>query len=141
MIHISRKYGILATHPFYAAWYNMVKRCTDPAHPNWDRYGGRGIAISPDWLDFGKFKADMFLTWRKGLELERIDNNVGYSKSNCCWTTRIQQCQNTSATKLSAEKVEAMRIMRRAATVKEVATAFNISESHCSRVLRGLKWL
>lgn len=119
----------------------MVQRCTDSQHPNWHNYGGRGITISVEWRDFGGFKADMLLSWQKGLELERIDNNKGYSRENCYWATRAQQTKNTRSTKLSDEKVAAMKEMRKAHTVKEVATAFNISESHCSRVLRGLKWI
>ena len=32
--------------------------------------------------------------WVKGLTLDRIDNNKGYSPDNCRWVTRLQQCYN-----------------------------------------------
>ena len=32
--------------------------------------------------------------WAKGLTLDRIDNNKGYSPDNCRWVTRLQQCYN-----------------------------------------------
>ncbi len=134
-------HGILATHPFYACWYNMLQRCTDPEHPSWARYGGRGITIQDSWREFGPFKADMFSAWKSGLELDRIDNNKGYSKENCRFVSRAKQCQNTSRTILTDQAVSDMKILRaRGIQIKLIAKKFGICESHCSRVLRGLKW-
>jgi hypothetical protein len=31
----------------------------------------------------------------EGKELDRIDNNKGYSKENCRWVTRSENMQNT----------------------------------------------
>jgi hypothetical protein len=135
-------HGIEARHPFYACWYNMLKRCTDNSHPQWARYGGRGITVCPAWFDFAVFKTDMFPSWKPRLELERSDNNKGYSKENCVWATRAQQCQNTNRTKLSDAIVALMKERRALGwTVKQIAESAEISESHCSRVLRGLKWV
>lgn len=135
------RYGISATHPFYACWYNLLQRCTDPEHPSWARYGGRGITVAAEWRDFGAFQADMFSSWQKGLELDRKDNNAGYSKENCRWATRAQQCQNTENTVLTETAVKEMRFLReKGMLIKHIAKQYGISESHCSRVLRGLKW-
>ena len=137
----STAYGILATHPFYACWYNLIQRCTDSEHPAWARYGGRGITVCEAWRNFGAFQKDMFSTWRAGLELDRIDNNSGYSPENCRWATRAQQCQNKENTILTEGAVAEMRFLReKGALIKQIAKAYGISESHCSRVLRGLKW-
>ena len=134
-------YGIPATHPFYACWYNMIQRCTDSEHPSWARYGGRGITVCAAWRSFGAFKADMFPTWQKGLELERKDNSTGYSAENCVWATRQQQCRNKECNILTEEAVSLMRQLRaHGMLVRQIAKQFGISESHCSRVLRGLKW-
>ncbi len=135
------QHGISATHPFYACWYNLIQRCTDPEHPSWERYGGRGIAVSQAWRDFGTFKQDMFSSWVKGLELDRIDNNGGYSKENCRWATRAQQCQNKETTILTEAAVAEMKFLRqKGMLIRQVAKQYGISEPHCSRVLRGLKW-
>lgn len=137
----STQYGILATHPFYACWYNMIQRCTDPEHPSWARYGGRGITVDSAWRDFGVFQKDMYASWQKGLELERRDNNKGYSKENCCWTTRQQQCRNKESNILTEETVKTMKLLRaNGMLIRQIAKQFGVSESHCSRVLRGLKW-
>lgn len=33
-------------------------------------------------------------TYKEGLSIDRIDNNKGYSKDNCRWTTRTVQARN-----------------------------------------------
>jgi hypothetical protein len=40
------------------------------------------------------------------LELDRIDNNKGYSKANCRWVTRKQQLNNYSRNHVIAYKGE-----------------------------------
>jgi len=135
------QFGISARHPFYACWYNMIQRCTDSEHPAWSRYGARGITVSPEWRDFKAFQADMFHTWAKGLELDRKDNEQGYSKENCRWATRAQQCQNTSRTILTDAAVAEMKFLRsKGMLIRQIAKQYGISDCHCSRVLRGLKW-
>lgn len=78
----------------YRIWRNMVTRCTDPNTPAWKRYGGRGISVAPEWRDFRIFLSDMGEA-PANLTLERKDNDLGYSKSNCVWATRAQQARNT----------------------------------------------
>ena len=77
----------------------MRARCRNPAHPNYARYGGRGIAVCSRWQVFQNFLEDMGEP-PQGLTLERRDNDLGYSKDNCCWATQEDQKSNTSTTKL-----------------------------------------
>ena len=54
----------------------------------------RHISV-PEWSQsFEKFYEDMSPTYKKGLQLDRIDNNKGYSKENCRWVTPIVNCNN-----------------------------------------------
>ena len=33
-------------------------------------------------------------SWAQGLEIDRIDNNKGYSRENCKWSTKLEQMNN-----------------------------------------------
>lgn len=77
----------------YKAWVSMRRRCLNPEHPAYDRYGGRGILPCKRWGKFENFIADMGEA-PKGMSLDRKDNNKGYSKKNCRWATPTEQNQN-----------------------------------------------
>lgn len=83
----------LTKHPLYKKWRYMVDRCS-PKHHSRKHYFDKGIAVSKRWKTFSNFVDDMYGTYIDGLELDRIDNTLGYSKSNCRWSTRKQQCNN-----------------------------------------------
>ena len=72
----------------------MRARCLNPRHQSFARYGGRGIAVCERWLEsFESFLADMGLR-PHGADLDRIDNDAGYSPSNCRWATRKENSRN-----------------------------------------------
>lgn len=76
-------------------WVNMIQRCSNSNHPDYEYYGGRGIEVCADWLDFLNFLRDMGERPTSKHTLDRINNNLGYSKSNCRWATRKEQSMNT----------------------------------------------
>ena len=79
----------------WRAWYNMIKRCTDPSAPNYQLYGGRGITVCRSWLtSFSRFSADVGSRPGDGYSLDRINNDSGYRKSNVRWATGVEQANN-----------------------------------------------
>lgn len=81
----------------------MVGRCHNPRNQAYLNYGGRGIKVCAEWRKFENFYADMGEP-AAGLTLDRMDNNLGYSKANCQWVTvKVQQNNKRSNVRLHFE--------------------------------------
>lgn len=72
----------------------MKNRCTNPNAKDWSYYGGRGIKLCRRWYDFRDFLADMGRRPNRLMTIDRINNDKGYSPSNCRWATKKQQRAN-----------------------------------------------
>lgn len=82
----------------YRSWFCMKQRCTNPHNKDYHSYGGRGITVSKEWLEFSNFLRDMG-EQPPNKTIDRIDNNKGYCKSNCRWATKGQQARNKRNTR------------------------------------------
>jgi len=89
----------------YNAWRNMYKRCNyhrfDIFHN--ETYIDRNITVCAKWrkpkgVGYRNFLNDMGRKPGPGYTLERMNNNKGYSPSNCIWATPKEQARNTSRT-------------------------------------------
>jgi hypothetical protein len=79
----------------YMAWDALIRRCCDPRHASFARYGGRGIHVCERWRhDFMAFLADMGPRPSPAHSIDRRDNDGGYEPGNCRWATRSQQQRN-----------------------------------------------
>jgi len=73
----------------------MKQRCLNPNNNAYHRYGGRfEQSMPPEWMSFPRFLADMGPKPAPGLELERVNNELPYSKDNCTWADRHAQTRN-----------------------------------------------
>jgi hypothetical protein len=79
----------------FRRWNEMMRRCHSENHIGYQNYGGRGIDVAPEWHSFDNFYRDMGDP-PKGKQLDRIDNDRGYSKENCRWATQTENCRNKS---------------------------------------------
>ena len=81
----------------YQTWKSMRQRCFNKNNSNYWRYGGAGISVTPAWSTYETFLSDMG-ECPDGMELDRIDNNQGYSKENCRWVTHRDNSRNRGCT-------------------------------------------
>jgi hypothetical protein len=85
--------------PEHATWRDMLARCTRPTAKSYSRYGARGITVCTAWLDYSVFIADMGVRPSPEHSLERKNNDLGYSPTNCEWASRSTQARNRRSSK------------------------------------------
>lgn len=88
--------GRVSEWPEYKTWEQIKVRCFNKNNPAYVHYGGRGIAMCSEWANsFEAFFRDVGARPTPDHSLDRIDNSLGYSKSNVRWATAKQQANNT----------------------------------------------
>lgn len=93
-IELHTRHGHSGTK-LYRVWMQMHERCRNPRAQSYARYGGRGILVCTEWLDFSSFRKWAYEHgYRDGLTIDREDNDLGYSPTNCRWVDRGVQSRN-----------------------------------------------
>ena len=84
----------------------IMQRCTNPNNSDYPDYGGRGITLCDRWLDNRNFIEDVSKLpgYRNiKLQLDRQENDKGYSPENCHLVTAKQNCANRRKPKKKIE--------------------------------------
>ena len=117
-----RRLGLqgFSKHPLYATWNGMIDRCTDPRHPSYANYGGRGIQVSDRWFDPWVFAEDVereigprpegtYPSGRAMYSFDRYpDNDGNYEPGNIRWSTTSEQVLNQRKVSKMTLKLEAV---------------------------------
>ncbi|MED3921220.1 hypothetical protein P4644_16160 [Priestia aryabhattai] len=80
----------------YIVWYSMLGRCYTKSSTRYEYYGAKGVTVCEEWrnsfLAFKKFALEN--GYKEGLQIDRIDNNKGYSPDNCRFITHKENNNN-----------------------------------------------
>lgn len=121
-------------------WNSILQRCLNENNEFYEYYGGRGITVCDEWLEFENFYRDMGDP-PDGMSIDRINNNKGYYKENCRWATREEQQRNTRRTKLDKFKVKRIReFLLMEEKPSDLAKLFNVSQNVIYQIKDKRTW-
>jgi hypothetical protein len=124
----------LTGHPLHDVWTALKQRCNTESNEFFYNYGGRGITVCVEWLDFYTFKKWALANgFKEDLYLDRIDNNEGYSPNNCRWVSAILSNRNTRKNRFITYRGETL-------CLAEWAERLDIPAKRLSARLTKLNW-
>ena len=124
----------------YNIWAQMLWRCDSPKAAFYNRYGGRGIKVCDRWRTFANFIADVGRRPSHLYTLDRLDVNGNYESGNCRWATAEEQMQNQRRTKLTPQKIIAIRAVATSLNRHELAEKYGVCPHMIDNVSKGKAW-
>ena len=130
----------------------MKARCYEKKHQSFKSYGDSGVTICAEWLD----DPELFFRWgrgqgyRRGLQIDRIDNAKGYSPDNCRFVTGSQNCLNKRRreipsrprAKLTMDQAnEVRKLSAEGVPQREIGRRFGISHATVWAIKSGRTWI
>lgn len=122
-------------------WRDMLKRCYDENSKSYSAYGGSGVHVDPDWLEFDNFARDAIKINGWNLKKEypedyTLDKDIKfasnrYSKETCMWASHNEQSYNTSTgTPFTALSPEGEKVLFASLGEAQRNFGLNISAVH-----------
>lgn len=127
------KHGLSETK-IYAVWRAMIHRCSNPKSTSFFWYGGRGIQVCKEWSNLRSF-IDWCLGagYKKGLTIERKNNDGNYCPDNCVFVSRRDNLNNTSKTVF-------LSIKGKKIALQNAAIKYGINQSALYQRIHKLGW-
>lgn len=120
-------------------WRDMIKRCYDKNSMAYKSYGGKGVHVSEEWLNFSNFYKDVISLSKFSCKIEypseySLDKDVlyasnRYGKDTCIWASKKEQDANLSNSKYFTAKSPDGRIEKFYST-GNMGRKYGINHSH-----------
>lgn len=83
-------------HPLYSIWAQIKDRCYNVNNKKYKHYGARDIFICDEWLNDPKafIKWAFGNGWKRGLTIDRRNNDGNYESGNCRFITQRNNVLN-----------------------------------------------
>jgi hypothetical protein len=137
-----RKHGMCNTK-IYAVWKAMLRRCATDDPSAYKYYKKRGISVCKEWKVFENFYAWAINSgFRDGLEIDRFDNDGGYTPENCRFVTHAENVRNSRNSKLNHSKADMIRGLAGMGTkIKVIAGVFGVATRTVYSVVHNKSWV
>ena len=66
----------------YETWQHMIRRCYDERCRSYARYGGRGVTVCDEWLNFQNFAEWFYRNYVEGFKLDKDLTIIGSKQYN-----------------------------------------------------------
>src|SRR3989304_6275146 len=125
----------------YNIWKGIKSRCLNSKSKSYKYYGGRGIKVCDEWLEFIPFR-DWAVSngYVEGLQIHR-ENDGNYEPYSCRWVTKTENLRYTRKT-TTLEIANEIRVLYKTGkyTQQELADRFNIKRSTVSHITNNKIW-
>lgn len=119
----------------YAVWNGIKQRCFNKNNSSYHNYGGRGITMDSRWAE----NYETFYNWaikagyKRGLTIDRINNDGNYCEENCRFVDRQVQANNK-------RNVKTYTINGKTQSLRDWCREYNIGHSLVYQRVSKLGW-
>jgi hypothetical protein len=128
----------------YRMWCGMKNRCYTPSNRAYKYYGGKGVSVCDDWLDFSVFRDWSIANGYKldaKMELHRRDSGNNYSPDNCVWMSQQQHRRMVPNSTLSLLDVAVIkRMLKDGFRSFQIAKVYDVNPCLISSINVGNTW-
>lgn len=128
-------------HPLYRICGSIKDRCMNPRNKSYSRYGGRGVRICKEWLEYENFYTWCIDNgWKDGLQVDKDKKGNGllYSPNTCSLITHKENMRFRRDVKINSEIAEIIRNSKEPASV--LADRYGFHKNNIWKIKRGESW-